>query len=147
MNAGLGTATLGPETVMASVTESKPSSGPAQAVRLTAVLFTDVVDSTGGTAPQTQRNYAWRDYGNRVGIWRMMEVMEKHGFRGTVALNSDVCRHYPRIIEEGNKLGWEWMGHGNNNSTLINGQSEAEERALLASGIQLYTGSRRVPAN
>ena len=30
------------------------------------------------------------------------------------------ARHYPRIIEEGNKLGWEWMGHGNNNSTLIN---------------------------
>lgn len=46
MNAGLGTATLGPETVMASVTESKRSSGPAQAARLTAVLFTDVVDST-----------------------------------------------------------------------------------------------------
>src|SRR5262245_66179943 len=44
-------------------------------------------------------NYSWRDYGVRVGIWRMMEVMEKHGVKGTVALNSDVCRHYPRIIE------------------------------------------------
>ena len=54
-------------------------------------------------------NYSWRDYGVRVGIWRMMEVMEKHGFKGTVALNSDVCEHYPRIIEEGKKLagsGW-----------------------------------------
>jgi len=76
-------------------------------------------------------NYAWRDYGVRVGIWRMMEVMEKYGVKGTVALNSDVCRHYPRIIEEGKKLGWEWMGHGTNNSTLINTQSEAEERALI----------------
>jgi allantoinase len=76
-------------------------------------------------------NYAWRDYGVRVGIWRMMEVMEKYGVKGTVALNSDVCRHYPRIIEEGKKLGWEWMGHGTNNSTLINKQSEAEERALI----------------
>ena len=76
-------------------------------------------------------NYSWRDYGVRVGIWRMMEMMEKHGVKGTVALNSDVCTHYPRIIEEGNKLGWEWMGHGNNNSTLINSQTEAEERALI----------------
>jgi len=76
-------------------------------------------------------NYSWRDYGVRVGIWRMMEVMEKFGVKGTVALNSDVCTHYPRIIEEGKKLGWEWMGHGTNNSTLISRQSEAEVRALI----------------
>ena len=76
-------------------------------------------------------NYSWRDYGVRVGIWRMMEVMERYGVKGTVALNSDVCARYPRIVEEGKKLGWEWMGHGNNNSTLFAGQSEAEERALI----------------
>ena len=76
-------------------------------------------------------NYSWRDYGVRVGIWRMMEVMERYGVKGTVALNSDVCARYRRIIEEGKKLGWEWMGHGNNNSTLFAGQSEAEERALI----------------
>lgn len=76
-------------------------------------------------------NYSWRDYGVRVGIWRMMEVMEKHGIKGTVALNSDVCKRYPRIVEEGKKLGWEWMGHGTTNSTLINQQSPAEERALI----------------
>ena len=77
------------------------------------------------------RNYSWRDYGVRVGIWRMMEIMERYGVRGTVALNSDVCREYPRIIEEGNKLRWEWMGHGITNSILLNAQSESEERALI----------------
>jgi peptidoglycan/xylan/chitin deacetylase (PgdA/CDA1 family) len=76
-------------------------------------------------------NYSWRDYGVRVGIWRLMEVMEKYDMKGTVALNADVCERYPRIIEEGNKIGWEWMGHGTNNSTLISGQPEAEERALI----------------
>jgi len=76
-------------------------------------------------------NYSWRDYGVRVGIWRMMDVMGKHGVKGTVALNSDVCRHYPRIIEVGKQLGWEWMGHGSNNSTLINRQSEEEEKQLI----------------
>ena len=76
-------------------------------------------------------NFAWRDFGVRVGIWRMMEVMEKHGVKGTVALNSEVCEHYPRIIEVGNELGWEWMGHGSSNSVLHNEQSEDEERALI----------------
>ena len=86
-------------------------------------------------------NYSWRDYGVRVGIWRMMEVMERYGVKGTVALNSDVCKHYPRIIEEGKKLGWEWMGHGTNNSTLINSQSEAEERALIKDVVGTITKS------
>jgi allantoinase len=86
-------------------------------------------------------NYSWRDYGVRVGVWRMMEVMEKYAVKGTVALNSDVCRHYPRIIEEGKKLGWEWMGHGTNNSTLISNQSEAEERALIKDVVGTITKS------
>src|SRR5262245_52609281 len=76
-------------------------------------------------------NYSWRDFGVRVGIWRMMEVMEKYGVKGTVALNSDVCKHYPRIIEEGNKLGWEWMGHGRSNSEFINTQTLADERKII----------------
>jgi hypothetical protein len=40
----------------------------------------------GSGAPDV-RNHSRRDYGNRVGVWRLMEVMEKHGVRGTVALN------------------------------------------------------------
>ena len=86
-------------------------------------------------------NYAWRDYGVRVGIWRMMELMEKHGIKGTVALNSDVCEHYPRIIEAGKQLGWEWMGHGFSNSVLISEQSEAEERALIEKVVKTITAS------
>jgi allantoinase len=76
-------------------------------------------------------NYSWRDYGVRVGIWRMMEIMERYGIRGTVALNSEVCNEYPRIIEGGNALGWEWMGHGATNSILLPELAEAEERALI----------------
>ena len=76
-------------------------------------------------------NYSWRDFGVRVGIWRMMEVMERHGVRGTVALNSEVCEQYPRIIEAGNELGWEWMGHGSTNSVLFNDQPEDEEHGLI----------------
>jgi peptidoglycan/xylan/chitin deacetylase (PgdA/CDA1 family) len=77
----------------------------------------------------------------RVGIWRLMDVMEKHGFKGTVALNSDVCHHYPRIIEAGKALGWEWMGHGVTNSVLINDQSEDDERALIQGVVATITQS------
>jgi allantoinase len=91
---------------------------------------TSIAQATASFVPDVL-NYAWRDFAPRVGIWRMMEIMERHGFRGTVALNSDVCSRYPRIIEEANKLGWEWMGHNANNSSYINKQSEAEERALI----------------
>jgi peptidoglycan/xylan/chitin deacetylase (PgdA/CDA1 family) len=76
-------------------------------------------------------NFSWRDYGVRVGIWRMMEIMERYGIRGTVALNSDVCREYPRIIEEGKKLRWEWMGHGTTNSIPLSRLAEGDERALI----------------
>ncbi len=90
-------------------------------------------------------NYSWRDYGNRVGVWRLMELLEKHGIRGTAALNSEVCQHYPRIVEEGKKLGWEWMGHGRSNSQLIANMREEDERALIKDvvhTIEEATGSK-----
>jgi peptidoglycan/xylan/chitin deacetylase (PgdA/CDA1 family) len=63
-----------------------------------------------------------------------------------VALNSDVCRHYPRIIEAGNKLGWEWMGHGISNSELLNEQPEKEERELIRQVIKtIAAGTGRRP--
>ena len=49
------------------------------------------------------QSYAQRDYGNRVGVWRMMDVLDKYGLRATVALNSDICHHEPQIIEAGNQ--------------------------------------------
>ena len=90
-------------------------------------------------------NYSWRDFGPRVGIWRMIDVMERHGVKGTVALNSDVCQFYPRIIEAGKQLGWEWMGHGKNNSGLMTQESEAEESAFIrevVKTIQSATGKQ-----
>ena len=47
-----------------------------------------------GLAPDVI-NWAPRDYGNRVGIFRMMEVMARHGVRGTVALNAEACAVRP----------------------------------------------------
>ena len=90
-------------------------------------------------------NYAWRDYGARVGVWRVMDIIERHGFKGTVALNSDVCDQYGRIIEGIRDLGWECMGHGPNNSGLLTFLDEASERATIEatlSTIERATGKR-----
>jgi allantoinase len=94
------------------------------------------VSGSGATLNPDVMNFSWRDYGARVGIWRMMEIMERYGVKGTVALNSDVCAKYPRIIEAGNTLGWEWMAHGTTNSILLNAQSEDEERALVRESVE-----------
>ena len=77
------------------------------------------------------RNYSRRDYGNRVGIWRLMDVLARHHIRGTVALNAEVIAHYPRIIEAAIGLGWEFMGHGLTNSTVLTGMDATTERNTI----------------
>lgn len=99
-----------------------------------------------GTAiiPGTQQfnpdslNYGWRDYGNRVGLWRIMDLMDACGMRGTVCLNSEIIREYPRIIEEGEKRRWAWIGHGINNApaNFISGIDENKERRIIGGVLQ-----------
>lgn len=90
-------------------------------------------------------NYGWRDYGPRIGVWRVMEILDKYRIRASILLNSDVCKHYPDIIEEGNKRGWVWLAHGKNNSILQANMTEEEERIYLTdmvNTIQEYTGKQ-----
>jgi peptidoglycan/xylan/chitin deacetylase (PgdA/CDA1 family) len=105
---------------------------------------TSLVAKTANLVPDVL-NYSWRDYGVRVGIWRVMDILEKYAVRATAALNSDVCKNYPRIVEEGSRRGWEWMAHGQNNSTLMSSQAEEEERALISETLEtiaMATGRR-----
>jgi len=85
----------------------------------------------GDPAPDI-RNFSRRDYGNRVGVWRLIEVLAKHAIRGTVALNGEVARYYPRIMREVTGLGWELMGHGLTNSVRLSGLSKDREADVIA---------------
>ena len=90
-------------------------------------------------------NYGWRDYGPRVGIWRMIDVFDRLGIRPSVLLNSDVCERYPQIIAAGRARGWSWLAHGENNSTLPGLQARDDEARRLAGmmdTIERATGSR-----
>ena len=75
--------------------------------------------------------YSHRDYGNRVGHWRMLEVMARYGVRGTVSLNVAVCEHHPEIIESCVAHDWELMSHGIYNTRYTYGMNEAQERAMI----------------
>ncbi|HXG36014.1 MAG TPA: polysaccharide deacetylase family protein [Dehalococcoidia bacterium] len=84
-------------------------------------------------------NYGWRDYGLRVGLWRMMEAFDRYGVRASVLLNADVCQFYPQVIEEGNKRGWAWLAHGKNNSILQANMDEDAERGYLKQVVETIT--------
>ncbi len=57
-------------------------------------------------------NWAWHEYGMRVGFWRLKAALDKCGIRATMAINASVCLTYPRVAEAALKAGWEFMGHG-----------------------------------
>jgi allantoinase len=86
-----------------------------------------------------------RDYGNRIGIFRLMEVMDRYEVRGTVALNSNLCAEHPQIIEEGEKRKWEWMGHNESNTRRLNEAGPGEEQQIIRNTfatIEKHTGRR-----
>ena len=90
-------------------------------------------------------NYAWREYGIRVGLWRIADVFDAAGVKATVALNSQVCDVFPKAIEEMKKRGWEFMGHGttNSNSLPVSVPSTSAKRsAHVLKTIEQATGKR-----
>jgi len=80
--------------------------------------------------------YSHRDYANRVGHWRMAEMMEKHGFKGSVSLSVALCQHVPEVVANANELGWEFFSHGIYNTRYSYGMDEAQERAIIEDSIR-----------
>jgi peptidoglycan/xylan/chitin deacetylase (PgdA/CDA1 family) len=112
-------------------------------------LAEKVPAGSGGTGAPVPDVPTWsvRDYGNRVGVFRLMEVLDRYGIRGTVALNSDLCAHHPAIIEEGQKRRWEWMGHNESNTRRLNDLEPDEEPRVIANALATIaraTGQRPV---
>jgi peptidoglycan/xylan/chitin deacetylase (PgdA/CDA1 family) len=82
------------------------------------------------------RSFSQREYGNRVGIFRVMEVLDRHKPAVTVAMNASACRRYPFLVREFTQRGWEIAAHGSHATRLIHeGMGEAEERAVIADAI------------
>ena len=82
------------------------------------------------------REYSYRDYGNRVGFWRMLEVLDAYAIRCCVSLNLAVLEHYPEIADAMVQRDWDFMSHGIYNTRYLYGYSEDRERAFYQDNIE-----------
>lgn len=77
-------------------------------------------------------NYGWRDYGARVGFWRLAAMFEELGIRATAICNSAVALEYPPIVAEVRRLNWGLVAHGRTNSVLNATLDPTVERRYLS---------------
>jgi peptidoglycan/xylan/chitin deacetylase (PgdA/CDA1 family) len=87
--------------------------------------------AAGGPQPDVM-NFAWRDYGNRVGGWRLLELLDALRLPATVLLNSAMYDYAPALVAAHRARGDEIAGHGRTNSERQSILPEAEERRLIA---------------
>jgi peptidoglycan/xylan/chitin deacetylase (PgdA/CDA1 family) len=98
-----------------------------------------------GMAHPDVLNASWRDYGNRVGAWRVLRCFADLGLPLGILLNSAVCEHAPDLIEAAKAQGCEFIAHGYSNSDTLAGMSEGDESAYVdevAAQMAAATGTR-----
>lgn len=89
-------------------------------------------DFTSQPAAPYHRGYAYRDYGNRVGVWRILRLCEEFDIPLAVLANGMVYSTAPEVLEPFRARGDEFVGHGRTNSERQIEMDEATERAMLA---------------
>jgi peptidoglycan/xylan/chitin deacetylase (PgdA/CDA1 family) len=86
------------------------------------------------------------EYGNRVGIFRVMKVLDRHGIRATAALDAAAARRYPFLVNEAKRRDWEFIGHSLvSNRMITENMPEAKERENLREALSVVreaTGAR-----
>jgi allantoinase len=80
----------------------------------------------GGSPMPDVPNWAWHEYGNRVGFWRFIQVFDEFAIPGVIAINGSALNAYPAIVHAAAEREWEFMGHG---FTQRNMQKVPDERA------------------
>ena len=85
-------------------------------------------------------NWAWHEYGMRVGFWRFVDVLSRFKLRATLAINGSVIESYRRVAEAGRDAGWDFMGHGFVQKPM---HRVEDQRAVIAdtiAAIKKFTG-------
>jgi peptidoglycan/xylan/chitin deacetylase (PgdA/CDA1 family) len=78
-------------------------------------------------------NWAWHEYGMRVGFWRFAELFHRLGIRPTLSVNGSVCMAYPRVAAAARDAGWEFMGHG---FVQVPTHKVADQRAMIQQTVE-----------
>ena len=81
--------------------------------------------------PQTHRNYSWRDYGNRVGIWRLFDLLDELRLPAGHCTNSLIYDYAPQITDAIRRRGDELIAHGRTNAENLRGLWPADEERIL----------------
>ncbi|MFO1038087.1 MAG: polysaccharide deacetylase family protein [Geminicoccaceae bacterium] len=84
-----------------------------------------------GGPPPDVLNHAWRDYGNRVGAWRMLELLDELRLSATVLVNTAMYDYAPALVEAHRARGDEVAAHGRTNSERQGVLDESAERRLI----------------
>ena len=85
-------------------------------------------------------NWAWHEYGMRVGFWRFVEVLKSFDLRATLALNGSVIRSYKPVAKAALDAGWEFMGHGFVQRPTHHLENQREEIRKTIQAIRKFTG-------
>ena len=80
--------------------------------------------------------YSIRDWGNRVGHIRQMELLDKYGIRGSISLSAALCDHHPEIIDMCEERNWEFFSHGVYNTRYTYGMNEQQERDMIKDAME-----------
>jgi peptidoglycan/xylan/chitin deacetylase (PgdA/CDA1 family) len=85
-------------------------------------------------------NWAWHEYGMRVGIWRFFDVLKARGLKATFALNGSVCELYPQMCQAALDAGWDFMGHGFVQQPMHKCEDQGQAIADTIAAIRKFTG-------
>lgn len=98
---------------------------------------------SGGLGPLPYPDYTrltHREYGHRVGIFRVLDVLEQHGIPATIAMDALTAEHYPYLVRHCQERGCEFVAHGMSASRMITSEmSEQEERDYISLSIDTLT--------
>jgi allantoinase len=83
------------------------------------------------SAPVDVLNYGWREYGNRVGVWRCLDLFDDLSLPVGALVNTALYDHCPQVVMAFAERGDELIAHGHTNAERQGGWPEAQERALL----------------
>ncbi len=85
-------------------------------------------------------NWAWHEYGMRVGFWRLKAALDGFGVKATTSINASVCLDYPRIAQAVLDAGWEFMGHGFTQKAMHAVEDERQAIRKAIATIRDFTG-------
>jgi peptidoglycan/xylan/chitin deacetylase (PgdA/CDA1 family) len=85
-------------------------------------------------------NWAWHEYGMRVGVWRFFDVLKQRGLKASFALNGSVCTLYPQVCAAALEADWDFMGHGLVQQPMHKVEDQREAIARTFEAIRQFTG-------